>query len=333
MAVQIPISITLNANTSLALSSPYFKYGTYAGTQWDINQSELIFTRPTGYEAYNMYVIFNNSVIQTTINIGVENSYMLARPLTAGEELQIEVAFYDGNIWLAQTGIFILFFNKRIVSNDISMGELNPTPYLIPGPAGQQGSNGITPNIGANGNWWIGTTDTGVSAAGTVSADTMRLLDPVDTTASLLAMPGVHGDQREALDTGIFYIYYEGTGWQATGGLTNLTNYYTKPQVDSMIAALPTAAQVNALESGITTLNAQPAIQTPEVFAYDDYNTNVFPLANHASFVVNAYALDPDNTFHFLIDSDYELNSEGTQITILNPTLSTGMRVKVVYAG
>ena len=28
------------------------------------------------------------------------------------------------------------------------------------------GLNGITPHIGANGNWWIGTTDTGVHAQG-----------------------------------------------------------------------------------------------------------------------------------------------------------------------
>lgn len=31
-----------------------------------------------------------------------------------------------------------------------------------------KGSDGITPHIGVNGNWWIGTTDTGVPASGTV---------------------------------------------------------------------------------------------------------------------------------------------------------------------
>jgi hypothetical protein len=34
------------------------------------------------------------------------------------------------------------------------------------GPAGPAGPSGTTPNIGPNGNWWIGTTDTGVPASG-----------------------------------------------------------------------------------------------------------------------------------------------------------------------
>lgn len=35
-----------------------------------------------------------------------------------------------------------------------------------PGPAGQPGENGLTPYIGANGNWYIGETDTGIQARG-----------------------------------------------------------------------------------------------------------------------------------------------------------------------
>lgn len=35
-----------------------------------------------------------------------------------------------------------------------------------PGEAGQNGADGLTPFIGSNGNWWIGTADTGVSASG-----------------------------------------------------------------------------------------------------------------------------------------------------------------------
>lgn len=35
-----------------------------------------------------------------------------------------------------------------------------------PGPAGPAGADGKTPYIGSNGNWWIGTTDSGVSASG-----------------------------------------------------------------------------------------------------------------------------------------------------------------------
>lgn len=39
------------------------------------------------------------------------------------------------------------------------------------GTDGRNGTDGLTPVIGANGNWWIGTTDTGVKAAGTNGKD------------------------------------------------------------------------------------------------------------------------------------------------------------------
>lgn len=41
-----------------------------------------------------------------------------------------------------------------------------PGPAGGPGPQGQPGTDGITPHIGDNGNWWVGDTDTGVSASG-----------------------------------------------------------------------------------------------------------------------------------------------------------------------
>ena len=39
------------------------------------------------------------------------------------------------------------------------------------GQNGQNGQDGSTPFIGDNGNWWIGTTDTGVKAAGSDGKD------------------------------------------------------------------------------------------------------------------------------------------------------------------
>ena len=40
---------------------------------------------------------------------------------------------------------------------------------------GQNGQNGLTPFIGENGNWWIGTTDTGVSATGNIQSITDQI--------------------------------------------------------------------------------------------------------------------------------------------------------------
>ena len=59
-----------------------------------------------------------------------------------------------------------------VISWTNDKGLANPAPVNIKGPAGETGApgaagvNGITPHIGANGNWFIGTTDTGVPAQG-----------------------------------------------------------------------------------------------------------------------------------------------------------------------
>lgn len=45
-------------------------------------------------------------------------------------------------------------------------GMPSVSPVSVNLPAGPKGDPGLTPHIGANGNWWIGTTDTGVSAGG-----------------------------------------------------------------------------------------------------------------------------------------------------------------------
>lgn len=48
-------------------------------------------------------------------------------------------------------------------------GEIPDTLVIgVQGPVGPQGIPGVNPHIGANGNWYVGTTDTGVPATGPV---------------------------------------------------------------------------------------------------------------------------------------------------------------------
>ena len=41
-----------------------------------------------------------------------------------------------------------------------------PGPAGPMGPTGAIGADGLSPSVGENGNWWVGTTDTGISAIG-----------------------------------------------------------------------------------------------------------------------------------------------------------------------
>lgn len=61
------------------------------------------------------------------------------------------------------------------------------------GADGQPGKDGLTPYIGENGNWWIGDTDTGVSAGGSGGGSSYR--------------------EQELLSTPIVYSITNGRGW------------------------------------------------------------------------------------------------------------------------
>ena len=53
------------------------------------------------------------------------------------------------------------------------------------GAAGKDGVDGVTPHIGENGNWWVGATDTGVSAKGPKGETGAKGADGVSPTASV----------------------------------------------------------------------------------------------------------------------------------------------------
>lgn len=70
-------------------------------------------------------------------------------------------------------------------------------------------------------------------------------------------------------------------------------------------------------------------IQQPEIFVYDDYNTNVFTLSKTPGYIINVYVTDVDSKFWMLQDADYSIS--GNNLTINNPSLVSGMRIKVIY--
>lgn len=71
------------------------------------------------------------------------------------------------------------------------------TIELTPGPAGASGTDGITPHIGENGNWFIGDTDTGVAATGPAGADGTNGTDGLNAlilNATFTSTPAINTD-------------------------------------------------------------------------------------------------------------------------------------------
>lgn len=90
------------------------------------------------------------------------------------------------------------------------------------GQAGTPGQNGVSPHIGTNGNWWIGTTDTGVSATGgsytlpVATPDALGGVKPIGKTAAMTQDVGVDAD-------GKLYTAPSGGGTDKSLGIASAT--------------------------------------------------------------------------------------------------------------
>ena len=117
-----------------------------------------------------------------------------------------------------------------------------PDVYMV--PEGTQGKDGITPTIGANGNWYLGETDTGKPSRGATGAKG----DKGETGATGPQGPkgetGATGPQGPAGATGP-------QGPQGPAGATPVkgTDYFTDADkaelVTQVIAALPDGDEVS----------------------------------------------------------------------------------------
>ena len=80
------------------------------------------------------------------------------------------------------------------------MPTVDPVTVTLPvGPAGEPGDDGLTPYIGENGNWWIGDTDTGVSASASGGV-VVQAEEPANT--DVLWIDTDDDDEPEETDTG-----------------------------------------------------------------------------------------------------------------------------------
>lgn len=100
---------------------------------------------------------------------GVEPDESGNVPLKPADIGAAEIAVTDEEINL------VMVVGKAAVGQTIVVGAVDEDGYpmswhaadLPEGIPGEPGTNGITPHIGENGNWYIGDTDTGVKAEGT----------------------------------------------------------------------------------------------------------------------------------------------------------------------
>ena len=100
------------------------------------------------------------------------------------------------------------------------------------GDTGEAGADGVTPHIGANGNWFLGATDTGVRAEGTdgkdgsvvtIGADGFWYIDGVKTEWKVTGEKGADGLTPYIGEDGFWYIGEESTGVRAEGSEVSIS--------------------------------------------------------------------------------------------------------------
>ncbi len=110
-------------------------------------------------------------------------------------------------------------------------GEQGPQgergPQGEQGIQGENGENGVTPHVGENGNWWIGTTDTGVPARGESAGISPHIgengnwwIGTVDTGVKAAGQNGQDGQDGKTPyigENGNWWIGNEDTGVKAKG--------------------------------------------------------------------------------------------------------------------
>ncbi len=175
----------------------------------------------------------------------------------------------------------------------------------------------------------------------------IKIKAPVPTQADL-PLPAAEGDMREALDTGIFYVYYTEVAngadeWIPTGGLTDLSAYYKQSEVDALLSSYAALSllqdvqqsvaaltgRVSNNELSIMSLQRDPVPTSPDVFTYGT-SSYPFSMTYEPTVVEEVLVLNGEDEFHYLQNEDYSIS--GTSLTINNPTLTNGMKVKIVYA-
>lgn len=104
-------------------------------------------------------------MIQTDIYLDKTDGYLCYEDQYGVKQpVVVNTAFYAKNLELDPSTGHLIVHAADGTSKPIE--DAGGIPVSLIGPAGPSGPAGTTPNIGANGNWWIGTTDTGVPASG-----------------------------------------------------------------------------------------------------------------------------------------------------------------------
>ena len=190
------------------------------------NELHILFPEgPVGKSAYEVWVeeVLNGTIDWPEDRTDVNNFFLYLKGEDGKNGADGQSAY---ELWLAEV--------EKGLENPHNPGHEWPKDqtdmsdfwYYLSGADGQ---NGVTPNIGDNGNWWIGGEDTGIPAKGKDGADGQDGATPVigengnwwiggvDTGVPATGADGEDGATPEIGENGNWWIDGEDTGIPAKG--------------------------------------------------------------------------------------------------------------------
>jgi len=161
------------------------------------------------------------------------------------------------------------------------MGPCGPTGEDgVPGADGTNGVDGQTPYIGENGNWWIGTTDTGVNAIGPTIAgnyETLVNAGPV-TQDGLIYFPNGGFVQRGmSIDTTRKIITLDAAGYYRITFMAYAYATSGNPTIDIMLNGTTTLNffQVSPTAGGTTLIDVVYPLQAGSTISFAVHNGDI----------------------------------------------------------
>jgi uncharacterized repeat protein (TIGR02543 family) len=172
------------------------------------------------------------------------------------------------------------------------------------GEPGQAGMDGQTPFIGNNGNWWIGTTDTGISATGPAGEN---------GTNGTNGTNGVDGQTPYIGTNGNWWIGTTDTGVSASVSISNTT--YT-------VTFKPDNGQANFTQQ----VNQYHLVTKPSNPTKADHQFTGWFTDQDEQWVFSGYPL----TQNLTLTAKYQIVENGTDGLLFTPTIYEGKQSYVV---
>ncbi|WP_221409894.1 hypothetical protein [Reichenbachiella sp. MSK19-1] len=175
-------------------------------------------------------LIFANGEVLTTIlpeseipQIGDNGNWWIgAVDLGVPAQSEIPIIGANGNWWIGgeDTGVSFAVTDGQNGKDGVDGANGSDGKDGVDGTNGKDGVNGLTPYIGENGNWWIGTEDTGIKAEGQDGTNGSDGKDGVDGTNGTDGKDGVDGTNgtngSDGVDGNTPFVGANGNWWIGT---------------------------------------------------------------------------------------------------------------------